>query len=198
MKLLIATHNQGKIGELSALVSEQGVDCVSLADVAVTFEVDETATSFIGNATLKAQQYAQATGLLTLADDSGLEIDALDGAPGVYTSRYGGAELSQTERMQLVLAQLADVDGTARAARFRCAIVLADPDGTVLAQAEGVCEGQIATALRGDGGFGYDPIFYLPEREATMAELPPEVKKQISHRGRAVRNIVPAILAQAA
>ena len=193
MKLLVATHNEGKVAEMTAMLADAGIECLSLDDAGVEFDVEETATTFIGNATLKAQQYAKATGLLTLADDSGLEIDALNGEPGVYTSRYGGAEITQRERMQLVLDKLDGLAGEQRSARFRCTVVLAGGEGEVLESAEGVCEGQIFTTMRGTGGFGYDPIFYLPERQITMAELNLQEKKAISHRGNAMRAIMPAI-----
>jgi XTP/dITP diphosphohydrolase len=194
MKLLIATHNKGKIKELNALLSDAGVDVIGLAEAGVLFDVEETGTTFEENARLKAVQYAQATGLLTVADDSGLEIDALNGEPGVYTARYGGADLTQTERMELVLSKLVGLEGRERTARFRCVMVLADGAGNVLSVNAGVCQGEIAQAITGDGGFGYDPIFYLPEQGVTFAQLDKLTKNAISHRGQAVRAILPEII----
>lgn len=194
MKLLIATHNKGKIKELNTLLSDAGIDVIGLDEAGVTFDVEETGTTFEANARLKAVQYAQATGLMTLADDSGLEIDALDGEPGVYTARYGGAGLTQPERMQLVLDKLLGLQADARSARFRCTMVLADGTGEVLSVKTGVCEGEIAQQMIGDGGFGYDPIFYLPERALTMAQIDKVEKNRISHRGQAVRAILPEIV----
>lgn len=194
MKLLVATHNKGKIKELNTMLSDAGIDVIGLDAAGVTFDVEETGTTFEANARLKATQYAQATGLMTLADDSGLEIDALNGEPGVYTARYGGAALTQTERMELVLGKLDGLEGSERAARFRCAIVLADGKGDVLSLKEGVCEGQIAQAITGGGGFGYDPIFYLPEHGKTFAQMDKLPKNELSHRGQAVRAILPEII----
>ncbi len=188
-KLLIATHNQGKVREFAEMLDDMAIEWLNLNDVAVVEDVEETGTTFLENARLKALVYAAKTGLLTLADDSGLEVDALDGAPGVYTARYGGAGLTHEERYRLLLQNLASVPWEKRSARFRCVISLAAPDGTILGESEGVCEGMIATEPAGDGGFGYDPVFYLPEYEMTMAQVGSAVKHQISHRGRALRNI---------
>jgi XTP/dITP diphosphohydrolase len=164
-----------------------------LADVGLTQDVRETGHTFRDNAVLKATAYAQAAGLLALADDSGLEIDALDGAPGVYSARYGGAGLNHEGRYQLVLQQLASVPESARTARFCCVIVVADAHGRVLAEAEGVCEGLITHTPAGSGGFGYDPIFWLPELGKTMAQLSSTEKHQISHRGQALRKLEPLL-----
>lgn len=186
-KLLVATHNQGKVKEFAAMLGAMAVAWLSLDDVAVTEDVAETGVSFDENARLKARAYAQKTGLLTLADDSGLEVDALNGAPGVYTARYGGAGLTHTKRYRLLLQNLAGVPWEKRTARFRCAIALAAPDGQILAESEGVCEGVIALEPAGSAGFGYDPVFFLPEYGQTMAQVEATVKQQISHRGRALR-----------
>lgn len=193
MKLLVATHNQGKVAELSAMVRDLELECVSLADAGISAEVAETGSTFLENATLKATAYAQLSGLLTLADDSGLEVDALDRAPGVHTARYGGAELTQPERNALLLRALDGVTGERRSARFQCVVVLAAPDGSLLAQASGTLEGVIATDATGSGGFGYDPVFMLPQSGRTLAELSAEQKHSISHRGQAFRHITPAI-----
>jgi XTP/dITP diphosphohydrolase len=192
-KLLVATHNQGKVKEFAEMLADLEVAWLSLADVGVTQDVEETGETFRDNAILKAQAYAQETGLLTLADDSGLEVDALGGQPGVYTARYGGKGLSHADRYRLLLANMRQVVTADRTARFRAVIVLAQPDGTIVGEAEGVCQGMIATEPAGEGGFGYDPVFYLPERGMTMAQVGSAVKHQISHRGQALRKIEPIL-----
>lgn len=197
MKLLVATHNKGKVAGLSAMLADAGIACLSLDDAGITFDVEETETTFLGNATLKATQYAQASGMLTLADDSGLEVDALDGAPGVYTARYGGTALTTEQRNQYLLEQLAHVGELAqRTARFRCVLVLANGQGDVVASAAGICEGQIAFEPQGTHGFGYDPVFFLPDHNKTMALLESADKHIVSHRGQALRKIVPDIVKQ--
>jgi XTP/dITP diphosphohydrolase len=198
-KLLVATKNQGKVAEFAEMLGEMEITWLGLTDVGIEVDVAETAETFRDNAILKGLAYAQMSGLLTLADDSGLEVDALGGAPGVYTARYGGEGLSHEERYKLVLQQLVDVPAAERTARFRCVIGVVGGDGRVLGEAEGVCEGRIAFAPAGEGGFGYDPIFYLPEMGQTMAQLSSAEKHQISHRGQALRKIEPrlrAILAE--
>lgn len=192
-KLLVATHNQGKVAEYAEMLADLAVEWLGLADAGVTMDVAETGSTFRENALLKGRAYAAATGLLTLADDSGLEVDALDGRPGVYTSRYGGEGLSHAQRYHLLLRHLEGVPREARTARFRCVIVLVAPDGALLGESEGIVEGIIATEPAGKGGFGYDPVFYLPERGKTMAQLDPAAKHQISHRGRALRAIEPRL-----
>ncbi len=169
------------------------LDWLSLDDAGVTDDVEETGGSFLANAVLKAQAYAAATGLLTMADDSGLEVDALDGAPGIYTARYGGPGLTPAQRYEHLLRKLNGVPWAHRSARFRCVIALAAPDRSVLSTADGVCEGIIALEPIGEGGFGYDPIFFLPERGLTMAQLPSAEKHAISHRGRALQALEPAL-----
>ncbi|MBX3059454.1 MAG: XTP/dITP diphosphatase [Anaerolineae bacterium] len=192
-KMVVATHNKGKVKEFAEMMQDMDIAWLGLDDVGVTEDVPETGDTFRENAVMKAVAYAQATGLLALADDSGLEIDALDGAPGVFSARYGGADLSHAQRYQLVLQQLADVPAPARTARFRCVIVVVDGHGRILAEAEGVCEGLIAPSPAGSGGFGYDPIFFLPELGKTMAQLSSAEKHQISHRGRAMRQLEPLL-----
>lgn len=192
-KLLVATHNMGKLAEYEEMLADLRVEWLTLDDAGITFEAPETAETFAEIAVHKAQIYAEMSGLLTLADDSGLEVDALDGRPGVRTARYGGEGLSAVERYQLLLRNLSDVPWSRRAARFRCAIALAAPDGQLLGEAEGVCEGVIALEPSGGGGFGYDPVFYLPDRGVTMAELPSAEKHRISHRGRALAAISPLL-----
>jgi XTP/dITP diphosphohydrolase len=196
-KLLVATNNPGKLREYAALLAGLPATLTTPAQEGLTFEVDETGETFAENATLKALAYARASGLLTLADDSGLEVDALDGAPGVYSARYAGPGAGDADRYRLLLRRLAGVPQERRAARFRCVVALATPAGEAQT-AEGRCEGVIGFEPRGEHGFGYDPVFYLPERGQTMAELPPEVKNRISHRARAIeaaRPLLQALLA---
>lgn len=194
-KLLVATHNKGKVAEFTDMLQDLEIEWLSLDDVGVTEDVEETGLTFRENGVLKARTYAAETGLLTLADDSGLEVDALDGAPGVYTARYGGTGLTAVQRYQKLLNDLKQVPAPQRTARFRCVIVLAAPDGALLGESEGVCEGRIAAAPAGDNGFGYDPIFFLPEFDQTMAQLAAAQKHQISHRGRAMQAIAPRLRA---
>jgi XTP/dITP diphosphohydrolase len=152
----------------------------------MTLQVDESGDTFEENACIKALAYAQASGLLTLADDSGLEVDALDGAPGVHSARYAGPQAGDVDRYRKLLDALADVPEEQRSARFRCVVALAQPDGTVYT-ADGACEGKIGFAPRGEHGFGYDPVFIVEGSGGqTMAELSPDLKNRISHRARAV------------
>jgi XTP/dITP diphosphohydrolase len=188
-KLLVATHNQGKVREYRALLADLPLEVTYLDAEGITFEAEETGQTFADNAAMKAQAYAALTGLLTWADDSGLEVDALGGEPGVLSARYGApATRSDAERYQLLLSRLAGVPDLQRAARFRCVVALAWPDGRV-ATADGACEGRIAHAPRGAHGFGYDPIFLVADcdHQQTMAELDPDLKNQVSHRGRAAQ-----------
>ena len=184
MKLLIATRNRGKKREYAKLLEGLEMQLITLDDLGVTKTIKEDGASYTENALLKARGYAAATGLVTLADDSGLEVDALDSAPGVLTARYAGQGATDEQRYSLLLKQLKDVPHEHRTARFRCVIALAWPDGRVEIT-EGICEGRITREPRGEHGFGYDPVFYVPEYGCTMAELPPEIKNRISHRARA-------------
>ncbi|GMU52827.1 MAG: non-canonical purine NTP pyrophosphatase [Candidatus Xenobia bacterium] len=191
--LLLATGNRHKVGELSEILQETGVRLVDLADYPGIPEPVETEPTFEGNAILKARYYHEKTGLAVLADDSGLEVDALDGRPGVQSARYGG-DIPHSEKIALVLEELGELPDELRTARFRCVAVLVDAQGQ-LTVSPGAVEGLINYAPRGEGGFGYDPIFYLPEHGCTMAELPSEVKNSLSHRGRAVRGLFSQIQA---
>jgi len=184
MKVLIATHNPGKKREYAALFDDPRVELTTLTEQGIAQDVEETGATFAENALLKARHYAQMTGLLTLADDSGLEVDALGGAPGVYSARYGEKGFTDADRYRLLLHNLEGVPDERRSARFRCVIALVWPDGRV-ETAEGACEGRIAHTPAGEHGFGYDPVFYLPDRGCTLAETPPEVKNRISHRAQA-------------
>jgi XTP/dITP diphosphohydrolase len=191
-KLLVATHNKGKVKEFAEMLADLDLEWLSLDDIGLEKDVDETGHTFQENAILKAETYAAESGYFTLADDSGLEVDALNGEPGIYTARYGGKGLDHEGRYRLLLKNLEGVAEADRAARFRCVIALATPDG-IVGTAEGVCAGKIAEAPAGEGGFGYDPIFFLPDRGLTMAQVPSSVKHQISHRGRALKAIEPLL-----
>jgi XTP/dITP diphosphohydrolase len=209
--LLIATSNKGKVAEIASLLG--GLDCraIGLEDLPqVPPPVEETGTTFVENALLKADYYHAATGLLTLADDSGLEVDALNGRPGVYSARYGGEGMSSARQIALLLEEMKDTPQEKRTARFVCVVALVGatgetsdrresvwrPDGTLVDSPappqirqtfEGRCEGKIALAPRGAGGFGYDPIFIDAELGRTFAQLSPEEKSSRSHRGKALR-----------
>lgn len=185
-RLLIASNNQGKAAEYRALLADTGWELVTPRDVGLHLEVEEAGADYAENARIKATAFAKASGLVALADDSGIEVDALGGAPGPLSARFGGEDASDEQRVALLLERLAGVPPEKRSARFRCLIAVARPEGEV-ALVEGRCEGRIAEAPRGEGGFGYDPVFLLPERGLTMAELPPQEKNAVSHRGRAAR-----------
>ena len=183
MKVVLASHNQKKMVEMKAILSQMGVEVLSQAEVGVDLEPEETGTTFEENARIKAQAVMQATGLPAIADDSGLMVDALGGDPGVYSARYGGPRLDDTGRWQLLLKNMAGESN--RACKFVSVICCAFPDGgEVMARGEG--PGILAQGPSGDGGFGDDPIFYLPQLGQTMAQLTPAEKNQISHRARAL------------
>ena len=183
MKFVLASHNPGKLAEMQSILSGYGVEVVSPAEVGVSLEVEETGGTFGENAMLKAKAYCEASGLPAIADDSGLCVDALNGGPGVYSARYGGEDLDDRGRCMLLLSNLRGQ--TTRAAHFSCAIACAFPDGRTLT-AEGRCDGAIAFAPLGDGGFGYDPLFLLTEKGKTFGQLSPEEKSAVSHRGKAL------------
>lgn len=187
MKFVLATHNPGKLREMSAILSQFGVEVVSPRDLGITVDVEETGTTFAENAMLKARAICDAADLPAIADDSGLCVDALNGAPGVYSARYGGEGLDDKGRYTLLLNNLRGQ--TTRAAHFSCAIACAFPNGDELT-AEGRCDGTIAFAPMGEGGFGYDPVFFVPEKAKTFGQLTAEEKIAISHRGRALADFV--------
>jgi XTP/dITP diphosphohydrolase len=186
-ELLIATTNQGKIVELRSLLDSLPFRLRSLTEFPETEEVEETGVTFSDNAILKARAYAGKTGLWTLADDSGLEVDALGGAPGVFSARYGGKGATDAQRVERLLGELSQCAGQERGARFICVIAIADPQGQIANISTGRCEGQIAPAPRGTGGFGYDPVFIPSGFNQTFGELSPEIKKRISHRALALQ-----------
>jgi len=190
MKLLVATNNAGKIRELTELLANLPVELYGLSHFEGFFEPEETGATFAENARLKANSYAQQTGFWALSDDSGLEVEALGGAPGVYSARYAGAQATDATRTVKLLDELAATDDAARRARFVCAMAIAAPDGQIKYLAEGICEGRIARNPRGSNGFGYDPIFVPEGFEQTFGELSSTVKRQISHRARAIEKII--------
>jgi XTP/dITP diphosphohydrolase len=188
-RLVIATNNPGKLREFRDLLDGCGFELVTPADLGVPFGPEETGSTFEENAVIKAVAAMEAAGLPALADDSGLEVDKLDGRPGVLSARYAGRgrtdpALSDEDRVQLVLDEMRGVPDAERAARFRCVIAIATPDGAVRT-VDGVFEGRLAHAPRGQNGFGYDPIFVVSELGVTSAELPPDEKNAMSHRGHA-------------
>ncbi len=183
MKVVLASHNKKKMVEMQAILSRMGVEVISQADVGLDLEPEETGTTFEENARIKARAVMEAAGLPAIADDSGLMVDALNGEPGVYSARYGGEGLDDTGRWQLLLKNMAGEEN--RACKFVSVICCAFPDGTEV-MARGECPGILAQGPSGDGGFGYDPIFYLPQLGKTMAQLTPAEKNQISHRARAL------------
>lgn len=181
--LVVATGNLGKLREMQAYLTNLGWELILKP---AQLEIEETGDTFAANACLKASQVAQATGTWAIADDSGLQVDALNGAPGVYSARYGKTD---RERILRLLGELGDSSN--RQAQFVCAIAIASPDGAIELQAEGSCRGEVLHAPRGTAGFGYDPIFYVPAYQMTFAEMPPDLKHKISHRGQAFQNLLP-------
>jgi len=185
-QLLVATHNTGKVREYRELLVRLPLEVTYLDAQGIALEVEETGATLAENAVLKARTYADVSGLWAWADDSGLEVDALGGAPGVLSARFVGPGSSDAGRYRKLLDSLAGVPWSQRSARFRCVVAIVTPAGDVRV-AEGICEGIIAFGPVGQNGFGYDPVFYLPEHGATMAQLAPDLKNTISHRGRAAR-----------
>ena len=188
-RLVIGTNNPGKLREFRELLDGCGFELVTPGELGVDFGPDETGTTFDENARIKAVAAMEATGLLALADDSGLEVDHLGGRPGIFSARYAGGDrtdpaLTDEDRVQIVLREMRGVPDEQRAARFRCVIAIAAPDGSVQT-VDGVFEGRLAHETRGTNGFGYDPIFIVPELNVTSAELPPDEKNAMSHRGQA-------------
>ena len=193
-QLLIATNNKGKIKELYDLLKDTGIELITPVQIGLDLDVIEDGQTYAENATKKAIAFAHASGLISLADDSGLEVDVLDGAPGLYSARYGsldGRKLSDADRRGFLIQNLRDKPGP-WTARFHATIAIAIPRGEVYL-AEGYCEGKIIPEERGTGGFGYDPIFLLSELGKTMAELSIEEKNRLSHRARAVINAKPIL-----
>lgn len=186
MKIVFATGNEDKLNEIRQITSDMDIEIISMKEAGVYTDVDETGTTFEENAFLKASAIAAKCSLPTLADDSGLEIDYLGKEPGIYSSRYLGKDTPYSEKNAEILRRLEGVPDEERTARFVCAVCLVRPDGSTRT-VKATMEGRIAHEIAGVNGFGYDPIFYLPDRGCTSAELPPEEKNAISHRGKALR-----------
>jgi XTP/dITP diphosphohydrolase len=192
LKLLLATNNQGKVREFHFLLKDCGVELFTPASSGIKLDVHESGANYEQNARLKAEAFASASGLLTLADDSGLEVDALNGEPGIRSSRYAGEGASDIQRVNFLLNKLKNVPSEKRAAHFCCVIAIARPQGSISFYS-GRCDGLIIDQPRGTNGFGYDPIFLFPELGKTMAELPEEIKNTISHRARAAQKAYQAL-----
>lgn len=188
-EIIVATQNAGKVAEFKAALTGLPYKVLSLADLGKFPEAPEQGATFAENASFKAQFYARLTGKLCLADDSGLEVDYLRGEPGVYSARYAGEYASDQDNNKKLLEQLIGVPPEKRTARFRCVLVLADAE-KLWYTADGAVEGVILTEARGTSGFGYDPLLFVPELDRTFAEMSPEEKNQISHRGRALKKLV--------
>ena len=185
-KIIFATGNEGKMKEVRMILEDLGLPVLSLKDAGITADVEENGTTFEENAQIKAKAIMEMTGALVLADDSGLEVDALDKEPGIYSARYMGHDTSYHIKNQNIIDRLEGKVGEERSARFVCAIAAAFPDGRVLIT-RGTMEGQIGYEEKGKNGFGYDPIFYLPEYQCYSAEVSLEEKNELSHRGKALR-----------
>ena len=185
-KILVATRNKSKMAELVELLRPLRVTLVSLDDLSIGEEIEETGETFKENAILKAEGYGQLGGLITIADDSGIEVDALGGAPGIYSARYGGEGLTDLDRNNLLLKNVEKVPEQELTARFRCVVALWNPEDKTVTF-EGKIEGMLIRVSSGNNGFGYDPIFFYEPMNKTLADIGPEEKEKISHRGFAVR-----------
>ena len=195
--LVLGTTNAGKLRELADLLHPLGISCCSLDGLPGAVDVDETGSSFAENAALKATQQARGLGRWVLAEDSGLVVDALGGAPGIHSARFSGADAADDRddrNNALLLERLAGFRGNSRLAHYACHACLAEPAGRIVAESQGSCGGLIAEGPEGAGGIGYDPLFIVPEYHRTFGELSPAVKALISHRARAMRAIIPAIV----
>ena len=190
MKLVVGTNNAGKIRELNELLKDLPIEISGLNDFENISDVEETGATFADNAILKATDYARQTGHWAVSDDSGLEVEALKGAPGVYSARYAGEGAGDRERIDKLLKELAATGDQERRARFVCVMAVADEKGEIRYLAEGVCEGSIALAPNGTNGFGYDPVFVPDGFTETFGELSSTVKQKISHRARAIKKII--------
>ena len=192
MRILVATMNAGKLREYERLLADvQGLELETMASLPEPVDVVEDRDTFVGNALKKATEIAEVAGMPCLADDSGLEVDALGGRPGVYSARYAGEDASDAQNNAKLLDELSDIADQQRTARFRCAIAVVDESGSELATVDGACEGRIGREPRGAHGFGYDPLFVPDGYTQTMAELGPATKNQISHRAQAAAKLVP-------
>jgi XTP/dITP diphosphohydrolase len=195
-KIVLASNNVGKVREINQLLEDSEFEVVPQSEFSVP-DIEETGLTFVENALLKARNAAEHTGLPAIADDSGLEVDALDGAPGIYSARFAGAGASDMDNLNKLLDALKDVDDERRSARFQCVMVYMrhprDPTPHIF---QGTWEGRILREARGQHGFGYDPIFLVPDQHCSSAELPPEVKNRLSHRGQALRQLIAELRTQ--
>lgn len=187
-KIIFATTNQGKVKEVKMILEDLGVEVLSLKDLDINVDIVEDGTTFEENALIKARAIAKLSNEIVLADDSGLEVDYLNKAPGIMSARYMGEDTSYDIKNQTIIDQLADAKGKERSARFVCAIACAMPDGETFTT-RGIIEGEIGYKIEGTEGFGYDPIFYVPEFGCTTAQLTPEQKNKVSHRGKALEEM---------
>jgi len=193
MKIVLASNNPGKVREIGAMLEDSGIEILPQSRFAVE-AVEETGLTFVENALLKARHAAEQAGLPAIADDSGLVVDALNGAPGIHSARYAGEGASDADNLQKLLEALANVPDAQRTARFVCLMVyLRHPGDPLPVICQGIWEGRITTAPAGEGGFGYDPVFFVPEKGCTSAELPPAEKNRLSHRGQALRCLTEAL-----
>ena len=188
MKVVIATHNRDKMKEIQGAISELGWEVISLYDFPDIRKIEENGKTLEENALIKAREVFEKTGLPTISDDTGLEVDALDGAPGVYTARYAGEDCSYNDNVNKMLKEMSKVPMPNRGALFKTVMVFKDENEELIV--EGVVQGMISREIRGEDGFGYDPIFYVPENDKTFAEMTMNEKNKISHRGNAIRNLI--------
>ena len=193
IRVVIGSRNKKKLKEMVALLGDLNLDLTDLTPYPDAPEVEETADTFVGNAALKATQLAPVLGAWVIGEDSGLCVPALGGAPGVYSARYAGTHGDDQANNDKLLREMAALTDADRAAYYVCTAVLADPTGKVVASVEGRCHGTIVTERRGAGGFGYDPLFLVPDHGKTFGELPPEVKQQMSHRAKAFAELRPVL-----
>lgn len=193
-RIIFATSNEGKMKEIRLIMEDSGYQVVSLKEAGISADIDENGTTFEENAMIKATEIAKMTGELVMADDSGLEVDYMDKAPGIYSARFLGEDTGYDIKNNYILEQLKDVPMEQRSARFVCAIALSDAQGNVITK-RGTIEGYIGYEVRGENGFGYDPIFMVPEYNKTTAELSIEEKNEISHRAKALRAMKEELLA---
>ena len=193
-RIVLASNNAGKVREFNQLLADSDIEVIPQSEFSVA-EIEETGLTFVENALLKARNAAAHTGLPAVADDSGLEVDALQGAPGIYSARYAGAGASDQDNVQKLLDALKNVPEKKRSARFQCLMVYMrharDPTPRIF---QGTWEGQILYETRGDNGFGYDPVFYVPDQRCSSAQLSPEVKNSLSHRGQALKQLVQSVI----
>ena len=187
-KIIIASNNNGKIIEVKQMLKDKDIELLSMKEAGVNIDIDENGTTFEENALIKAREVMKLTGEITIADDSGLEVDYLDKQPGIYSARFMGHDTSYDIKNKAIIDKLDGIEGDKRSARFVCAMAAVFPDGTELVE-RGTMEGRIAYEIKGDNGFGYDPIMYIPEYDKTSAQLSPEEKNNISHRGKALKKL---------